>query len=76
MSTYTLNQMAAQAPRGPKAVLRDAAIAAGLKSYAVPLCGGGFTDHHRSVTSGRCIDCRKARGKRLAAALRAESQSI
>lgn len=74
MSTYTQNQMAAQALHRPKAALRDEAIAAGLTRYAVPLCGGGFTNHHRSVISGLCLDCRSARRKRLAAEMQSTPQ--
>lgn len=37
--------------------MHKAAIASGVLSYAVPICGAGFTDHRRSTASGRCIDC-------------------
>jgi len=39
----------------------QAAVAAGLASYpAVPVCNGGFTGHHRRVSTGRCIECSRA----------------
>jgi len=51
-------------PPSIKSVLRAQAIAAGLTRYAVPLCGGGFTNHHCNVTSGSCVECRRANAKR------------
>ena len=48
--------------------LRKAALAAGESTYAVPLCGGGFTDHRRSSLTGKCVDCKQVRRETRAAA--------
>lgn len=60
-----------------KAAMRAAAREAGEANFAIPRCGGGFTDHHISTETGRCVECRntqvKGRKKRKAAAAAAEA---
>jgi hypothetical protein len=56
--TQYRERQAAEKKDCQRATLRAAAREAGEVTFVVPRCGGGFTDHHISTETGRCVECK------------------
>ena len=68
-------QAAADNQLSHKATLRAAAREAGAETFVIPLCGGGFTGHHISTETNKCVDCGPLRDIRNAAAASAAAKA-
>lgn len=63
LHTRYLERLEAEHSLPHKATLRAEARKAGAETFAIPLCGGGFTDHHINTETGRCVECKKIQNK-------------